>query len=410
MAPGVRAWVARHRLELALLLGSLAILAAFSGPRLLHVSDAPHFLYQAEAWISGQLSLVTPPPNGNDWARVEERWYVSFPPGPAILMLPGVALAGLRFNDVAFTLLFGALNCLLVFLLLERLRKDREQPRSRFENAGLALLFSLGTVAFYASIRGQVWFTAQVLGVTATCLYLLAAHRARHPFLAGLTWSFAAITRTPLVFAAVFFLLEVIAVGRDLRERWRERSSWTGLDRWKKVGLFALGAAPLLATAAALNWARFGSPLEFGHSHFWNNRVNPDIERWGLFSFHYLEKQLHAAFTRLPHWEAGRLMWDPHGMSLFITTPLFAWLLWPRTRPRLHLPLWLTVAAVALPGFLYQNTGYVQFGYRFSLDYTPFLLLLLAMGARPMGRLFWTAAAAGVAVNTWGALTFGGNV
>ena len=30
----------------------------------------------------------------------------------------------------------------------------------------------------------------------------------------------------------------------------------------------------------------------------------------------------------------------------------------------------VTVAACALPGFFYQNDGYMQFGFRFSLDYT----------------------------------------
>jgi hypothetical protein len=74
----------------------------------------------------------------------------------------------------------------------------------------------------------------------------------------------------------------------------------------------------------------------------------------------------------------------------------------------LHLALWLTVAVTALPGLLYQNTGYVQFGYRFSLDYTPYLFLLLAVGARPLDRLFWALGLFGVAVNTWGAVVFAG--
>ena len=50
---------------------------------------------------------------------------------------------------------------------------------------------------------------------------------------------------------------------------------------------------------ALMNYARFGSFTDFGHAHFFNNRVNPDIERWGLFNYHYLERNLHAAFTRM---------------------------------------------------------------------------------------------------------------
>ncbi len=397
-------------LEAALLAGSLVVFALFSGPRLLRQSHAPHFVYQADAWLHGQLHLRASPPDENDWARVGDRWYVSFPPGPALLMLPGVAIWGYQYDDVSFTVAFAALNVLLFFLVLERLRRGGDSARSRAENAALALLSAFGTVAFSCSIRGEVWFTAEVLGVTATCLFLLAAHRAAHPAWAGLAWSFGAITRTPLVFAGLYFVLEVIADGGPLGPRLRERATWTDPARWRKVALFAAGAAPLLAFAAALNQARFGSPLDFGHAHFWANRVNADVQRHGLFSFHYLEKQLHAAFTRLPRLEGGRLAYDPEGMSLLVTTPLLAFLLWPRERPRLHPVLWATVAATALPGFLYQNTGYVQFGYRFSLDYTPYLFLLLAIGARRMGPAFWAAALAGVAVNAWGALAFTGGV
>ncbi len=397
-------------LEAALLLGALAVLALFSGPRLLRQSHAPHYVYQADAWLHGRLHLRVSPPDENDWARVGQRWYVSFPPGPALLMLPGVALWGLRFNDVAFTLPFAALNVLLLFLFLERLRRTGESARSRGENAALALFFAFGTVAFSCSIRGEVWFTAEVLGVTATGLYLLAAHRASRPLLAGLAWSLASVTRPPLLFSGLFFALEVAAGGEPLGRRWRERSTWADPARWRKVALFALGAAPLLLFAAWANFSRFGSPFEFGHSHFWNNRVNADVQRYGLLSLHYLERQLHAAFTRLPHLEGGRLAYDPHGMSLLVTTPLFLFLLWPRERPRLHRILWLTVAATALPAFVYQNTGYVQFGYRFSLDWTPHLFALLALGGRPLDRWFWAAGLAGVAVNTWGAVAFAGGV
>jgi hypothetical protein len=407
--PGAVAWLGARRLEIALLAGTFAVLAAFSGPRFYHQSRAPHFIYQADAWLHGQLHLRAPPPDGNDWARAGDRWYVSFPPGPALLMLPGVALFGFEYVDVSFTVAFAALNVLLLFLVLERLRRSGDSARSREENAALALLFAFGTVAFSCSVRGEVWYTAEVLGVTGTCLYLLSAHRAAHPFLAGAAWSFAAITRTPLAFSLVFFLAELIAgdAGPDDGAR-GAGAVLRDPKRWRKLGLFALGALPLVAFAGFVNWARFGSPSDFGHAHLWNNRVNADIRRYGLFSLHYLEKQLHAAFTRMPRLEDGHLTYHPDGMSLFLTTPLFGLLLWPRARRRLHLPLWLTVAATALPGFLYQNTGYVQFGYRFSLDYTPHLSLLLAVGSRPMTRSFWALGFWGVAVNAWGALVFRG--
>ena len=156
------------------------------------------------------------------------------------------------------------------------------------------------------------------------------------------------------------------------------------------------------------NYARFGSFSEFGHSHLYANRVNQQIQKYGLFHYAFLERNLHAAFTRLPEiqFHPLRIGFNGEGMSLFVTTPLFFYLLWPKEKPRLHRSLWLTVALVAIPGFFYQNSGWFQFGFRFSLDYTPYLILLLALGGHRFTRLFWLAALAGVAVNAWGAAVF----
>ncbi len=340
--------------------------------------------------------------------RIGERYFVSFPAFPALVMLPFVAIFGYRFNDTSFTVAIAALSLALFLALLLRLRRRGELDRSERACAAFAGLLGFGTLFFYCAIRGEVWFTAEIMGVGLTCLYLMTAARARHPLLAGLFYSMATLTRTPLAFCAAFFLFEVLwpegrpslkALGRDLR------------DKLRKLALFAAGALPLALAHMAFNWARFGSVSEFGHRFFWNNRVNADIAQWGLFDLHYLPRNLSAAFLKLPTLSLDplHLGYDPHGMSLFVTTPLFLLLFFPRVKPRLHWALWATAACIALPGFLYQNDGYMQFGFRFSLDYTPYLILLLALGGRPMkSRLFAALALLGIAVNTWGALAFRG--
>jgi hypothetical protein len=55
---------------------------------------------------------------------------------------------------------------------------------------------------------------------------------------------------------------------------------------------------------------------------------------------------------------------------------------------------------------LYQNSGWAQFGYRFSNDYAPLLFVMLALGRRPMKRLFAAAAVWSVAWNLFGAVSF----
>jgi hypothetical protein len=490
-------WLQAYRVELLLGLCSFAVLAMFSSQRFLRQSAAPHFVYQAQAWLEGHQDLAPEVlPNFEDWAcvrRVEneaqrctrplqpgDRWYSSFPPFPALLMVPFVALHGYQFNDTSFGVVIGALSVALFFSLLRLLREQEGTGRAPLEDAALALLLGFGTLFFYAAIRGEVWFSAEVLGVGLTAIYLRSAVGARRPLLAGLFWSMAVLTRTPLLFTGLFFLLEAIVPIKG--QRWADLRAFAGAPfrpahaaTRRRLWQFAAGAAPLGLLAAASNLTRFGSPLEFGHRFFFENRVNQDIDTFGLFHLHYLTRNLDASFLQLPRFSLTppSLTYSPWGLSLFLTFPLLAVLFVPPSRPklanraagvmlavlaasvwlpelaslpgappvgarpgllwlllagalgflghnawrwateahapRLLVPLLLTLAACVLPGLLYQNTGYAQFGFRFSIDYTPYLVVLLAVGGWSLKRALPLALALlGVAVNFWGAVGFRG--
>jgi hypothetical protein len=58
-------------------------------------------------------------------------------------------------------------------------------------------------------------------------------------------------------------------------------------------------------------------------------------------------------------------------------------------------------------GLLNQNDGWVQYGYRFSNDFSFALIMLLAIGGRPLTRTWKALILVGVGVNLFGALTFG---
>jgi hypothetical protein len=53
-----------------------------------------------------------------------------------------------------------------------------------------------------------------------------------------------------------------------------------------------------------------------------------------------------------------------------------------------------------------MNSGWFQFGYRFSLDYMVFLIALLAIGGRPLGRIAKSLIVLGIVINLFGAITF----
>ena len=420
-------WAKSHRVELGLFFASYFVLACFSGPRFLRQSEAPHFIYQAQAWLDGRLDIdPSVLPNPEDWACVRaqggekvrctpplqqgDKLYVSFPSFPALAMVPFVAINGYQFNDTSFGVFVGALAIAFFYSLLKLLSELGESARTERENLLLALVLGFGSVFFYCAIRGEVWFSAEVMGVLLTCLYLRFAIRARRPGLAGLFFSMAVLTRTPLLFAGVFFLAEVFCPNPGDRLG-QLKTQLRSKEAWRKIGFFAIGAAPLAIAAALYNQTRFGALGDFGHNFLFNNRVNRDIDTFGLFNLHYLPRNLKAALLLLPRIELHplRLGYDPHGLSLLLTLPPLLLLFVPKEKRRLGVALWLAVAACALPGLLYQNDGYMQFGFRFSLDYTPYLILLLALGGWSLKKKPVIALLAlGFLVNFWGAVAFRG--
>ncbi len=404
--PGRAVALARARaLEFGAALVAFAVYAAFSGPMLLRQSHAPHFVYQAEGFLRGRLSIPGPPPNLNDWVWFGHHWYVSFPPFPAVLMLPFVAVEGLGFNDVFFTVCLAALAVSAFVAMLKALREDGQHAHSDRDIAVLAAFFAFGTVFFYSSIRGEVWFTAHVVGVLLTSLFVILSLRGRHPWLAGILLGCAALSRADLVFAALFFALETLSSPDGGTALTWGRRLHRALPQWIR---FAVPVSLILGAAFWMNDVRFGHPLEFGHALLFDNRVNARVHAHGLFSLAYLPGNFRSAFLLLPsvQWHPFRVGFDGNGMSMLLTTPLLLLLPFGVRQTRSTFALAATAVVTALPGLLYMNNGWYQFGYRFSNDYLPYLFALFAVGGRPLDKKLYALGAVGVVVCTWGALVF----
>jgi len=352
----------------------LAIYGFTAGVSLGRHSLAPHFVYLAESFLHGHLDLVHVPEPPYDLTRFDGQWYVSFPPLPAILMLPLVAVRGLAVSDIAFSVVLGALNVSLFGMVLARLGLGDWKFR-----IWLCVLLGLGTPLWYCAALGSVWYTAHVVAVTCLCLYLLEVVRRNRPIWAGLWLGLGFLARVPVLLA---FPLSLVLGLYKVRHR---------RDAARLLVLFGLGMAPALLGQAAYNWARFGNPLEFGYR--WMSSPGSLLERqmtWGQFSLHFVPENAFTLLVRPPLVSLAplRIAPDPWGMGLLLTCPALLLGL-GRLRAEDHrvlrLGLWLAVALVLVPSLLYFNTGSYQFGYRFALDWLPLGVLLAALGTG--GRL-----------------------
>jgi hypothetical protein len=443
----------------------LAAYLGASGSRLSKPSTDNHYVYLANDLLHGRLALQGAPPHQNDWSLVYELtlkdgrkvrgtylqttggphrfktttgerlviapedvqsqrhvYYVSFPWFPAVVMLPFVAIWGMKFNDVIFTAALGAFNPVLVFLILRRLVANRLSERTLSQDLWLVAMFAFGTVHFYSCVLGQVWYTAHVVGVLITCVYVLCALDGKHPFLAGLCLGFGFVTRTPIPFAFPLIIGEIVR--RQLASTQTTLSEAVPTGLWGQVkaavsagatrpiikhgSLAALPAVAVAALAFVLNYLRFDRFTEFGHSYL-NVRWSERIQQWGLFNYNFVSRNLAVMFTLLPRIQAGKpyikISW--HGLGIFFTTPLLIHVLAPKRKHAVQPWLYLSVILPVITHLFYQNSGWVQFGFRFSLDYAVYLVMLLAIGGRKLGPLAVALIVFGVIVNTFGAITFG---
>jgi len=392
---------------------TLSLLACAAPATLREHTPYNHFALQAEAWLEGRLDLGRAPPGytgGNDFARYEGKWFVVFPAFPSVLILPLVAAAGSAeaVVDGRFFLLLAGLAPATLFLAMERLRQRGESRRSELENVVFACLYCFGSVYFFCSLQGTVWFAAHVVAAVLTALYLLFALGAERPLLAGACLGLGFATRTPLLLAAPLFVLEALRATR--------LPSPAGPGLWQRFDVgrltkmlvsFLLPLGAVVASMCFYNAARFHDALEPGYRYL-NVAWAARIAKWGLFDYHYLAKNLGVMLTSLP-WlpaESGPVQISGHGLALWFTTPMYLWLLVARRWTAVARSLLGCAALVALPTLFYQNTGWVQFGYRFSLDYTVFLMMLLALGGRPFRKAAKAMIVFGILVNLFGAITF----
>ena len=426
-----------------------------------------HFVWQALAFLDGRAWIDWPVagdfPNGNEWmqdvyplSELTGETYgalLPFPPLPAIILLPLVAIWGLATDIRAVSVVLGAINVGLAWWALGPLAVPR---RIRLATT---VFFGFGTVAWYAAQLGATWFFAHVCALTFVLLALgvaLGADRDaddevedgphlgkalrgglaalarplalvdRRQFLAGLLFGIACTARLTVVFGAPFFIL----VGGG--GTWLRRSASAGLGAVIPVGLLL-----------AYNVATTGHVFHPGYEYQYQKEANgyqalgyhPD---WSIEDARYLPQNLGILFLSTPailpdHFpgafgedrdelctaaDARRGLFDracpiavPRaiGMSILLTSPAFLLIGWAlfRHRSRLVAGSFLAVIAIALVNLMHFSQGWVNFGYRFSNDFVAFALPLVAVGMQRrggVGILGFGLIAASIAINLWGVI------
>jgi hypothetical protein len=344
-----------------------------------------HFPRFAAAFLRGGLSI---PVTGDPYQNVSElipsadgtRVYCPYPPVPAILLMPFVAIWGPLLSIKTACRVASLVDVLLVDLVLARLpTKLGRPPLSPVNRSMLTLFFALGSPVWHSSYMGGDWHYAHSVAMGGMLLALWEFCGKNRPLLIGAFVSLALCTRPTAAFTAVFFLIPLLR-GKSIKQA------------------VLLMTIPIVSVGllAAYNHARFGAASDFGYSRMilmgWGQEM---MTRYGQFHPHFIPINAFYFFVA-PPWTVAEggfagFGYSPLGMSLFIGSPLTIYALIALVRERknrLVTDAAICVAVCLVPLLLYFNTGFWQFGHRFGQDYLPVLMLLIVAGMKP-GKWTW---------------------
>lgn len=380
-----------------------------------------HYLHQAEAFLQGRLDIADA---FGDVATYGGRHYVVFPPFPAVLITPLVAVFGQHTRTTLVALALTGLNVLVLRGILRRLGVD-DGPR-RWTLAA----FFLGTAYTTSSFQTyETWHFAHVVAVTCLLLAVYETLGRGRGVLVGLACGLAFLSRHLCLCAAVFLAVLIWQRGRaggggpesappsaDAAPAPPSPASRNGRrGAAVAVNLLGMGLALSACVGAYLyfNWLRFGHPFETGYQYLaLEGFLAERVKQYGLFHPAYVPFNLtymflqgfHVTFAAPTYLSARGL--DLFGTSITFASPFVFFALrarWPgapglagggAARPVLW-AAWLALVLPLVHTAFYYNNGFAQTNaQRFTLDFLPVLILLVALGIQRSDPRWWKPAIA----------------
>lgn len=344
-----------------------------------------YFIRLADAFLKRRVYLAEAPPWLNELIPIDEKYFVVYPPMPAIVLLPFVALFRSNFSQTLFSILIGSFNAVLAYLVLGKLKLGKEVQ------IWATILFTFGTNHWFLASVGSVWYLAHVLAVFFLLLAIHEVLTKKRTVLIGMFLGAAYLSRLPTILSFPFFVILLFSKRKKLPLQ------------LIKLGL---GILPFVVFGLFYNYLRFGNIFEFGYSLVPGVLDDPRF-KYGLVNLRYVPRHLKVFFLKLPIFSREFPFVKPSwmGMAIWLTTPVFLFSLLAKIKEKIVQALWLTIFLISIPAFIHCGEGYTQFGYRFAMDFIPFLLLLTTMGiGRKVQWYHKTLIIISIIVNLWGVL------
>jgi len=350
-----------------------------------HETPYNYFSRLALSFTEGHLFLKDNPPWLNELIPLNGKYYVVYPPMPALIIVPLTLLLGL-IPQTLFSIFLGAVNAVLVFLLL--------QKKFSFKTSILVtMLFAFGTNHWYLASIGSAWFLAHIVALFFLLLSLLELFGKQRLFLIGLFLGASFWSRTTVIFTAPFFYIYLY-------------SRFLPLNKKSLLNFILITFGPILFIIldGLYNYFRFGNFSALSPYQLIPNISKDPIFQQGFMSLSYIPRHLEAMFWKLPVFKNTPPFIIPslYSMAIWITSPTLVFTLKAK-KSLLTISLWIGIIRCFFIISLWGGVGFAQFGYRFAQDFMPLLLILTALGiGEKPSKLAYILVTLSVLVNLWG--------
>ena len=128
-----------------------------------------HFVYLAEAFLHGRLGVSD---GGTVLAEIvpfKGNYFVVYPPMPAVLLLPFVALFGTNFDQGLMSILLACFGVAATWLMLKKTGMKGNKA------LWLTALFGFGTCFWFTAAVGSAWYIEHVSAVLFLTLAIIFA-------------------------------------------------------------------------------------------------------------------------------------------------------------------------------------------------------------------------------------------
>ena len=372
------------------------------------------YVHLAKAITEGSFDLTSAGLTGQEHPDLlvkDGEVFLPYGPTPALLLIPSVLFFGV--NDTAqwvHSMVAGAINVVLFWYILRLL------GTSRTTKLLLIPFFAFGTANFYSATTGTLWFYNHVTAVMFLLLAIIFLLRGSHPIIPAIFLGCALLARQPMVLAAPAFIYFMVRQRYPVvftREWLRDRRTI------ENVAFFCAALVPFVLIYFWYNEARFGSPFDTGLDEIYDKYQGgaytlylaqfPGGERFGEFDWRNIPLHLYTIFLLPPAFTNDGTLFRPSefGMSVLLTSSPFIYAALVRGRQVLRNTCWIAIPIIAIPTLMYYSQGWVQFGYRYLMDYLPFIMILTALGFEEFKtpRSLWIKIALvvlSIAIGFWG--------